>query len=1735
MQTRTHNTFPTIHTEGALLPVDVLQRILAGDDNLGGLAPQAYHLAPNEKLNEMFNRSWSRLLGAWQGFQKGRANLSAGDPGTTLTRERWLQILFGELGFGRLQTARAVEIEGRSYAISHGWEQVPIHLVGCGIDLDRRTAGVAGASRSSPHSLLQEYLNRKEESLWGLLSNGLRLRLLRDNASLTRQAYLEFDLESMFDGEIYSDFTLLWLVCHQSRLEGEKVQECWLEKWVQTAEQRGTRALDDLRSGVEDSIRCLGSGFLRHPANQALRQRLYNGDLSRQDYYRQLLRVVYRLIFLFAAEDRGLLLDPTAPLQARQRYEKHYSTARLRRMAQRPRGGRHDDLYTALRLVMDILGGNVGAEDQQRALTGLGLPALGGYLFSAKALPDLANACLGNSDLLAALRSLAYITEGRTRRAVDYRNLGTEELGSVYESLLELHPDLNTSTGEFTLVSAAGSERKTTGSYYTPSSLIKELLDSALDPVIEQAVSGQGSAISKTPDAIEQRLLALKICDPACGSGHFLIAASHRLAKRLAQVRSGDEEPTPEAQRTALRDVIRSCIYGVDANPLAVELCRVNLWLESLEPGKPLSFLDAHIKCGDSLVGMGPDMTVESLEVPDEAFKEVTGDDKPTAQALRKRNKAERSGQESLFVTLITSKEELAAWLAQRAAAVNAMPEETAAQVQEKEIAYAEVLASQEYNQQRLAADLWSSAFFWQIVKPQGKLETLAPTHAALLHLRAGETLDPELASIARSLADRLRFFHWPLEFPEVFARHPLPRGEGRGEGQNTGFDCVLGNPPWERIKLQEQEFFASREPQIAAAPNKAARDRLIKALKSGDPALHAEFEAAKHDAEAASKFVRCSGRFPLTAVGDVNTYALFAGHNRALMGAQGRAGFIVPTGIATDDTTKNYFGDLVIQRQIASLFDFENREAIFPSVHRSYKFCLLTLSGQPIEKADFLFFATRVDHLKDPLRRFTLAPQEIALFNPNTRTMPIFRTRPDAELTGLIYQSVPVFINEQIENGSPFECEITRTFDMSRFGSQAKTHNQLREIGGFLFPDGKIQLNSQYWIPIIESKTFWILDHRNATYQDVSNEEALKGNCRIVNDDEKLNSVVSVIARFWLQKQVVCQYTTWHLQNYWLGYRNITNVTNERTMVPTVLPRNCSDYTVRLIIGDKIKGLFCLFLAGNLASISFDYFARQSVAGTNFSDYIMKQLPIIPPTHYTLTDLHYITPRMLELTCTAWDVHPFADDVWYEADPDLREGLLGQWQENTIATGGGHHGVARPDWVGPQPEGGFPHPPFKWEESRRAVLCAELDAYYARLYGLNRKQLRYILDPADLTPAELEDILSPYEEVRNPLDPQGYAERAAASTFPGETFRVLRDKDIRKYGEYRTRRLVLEAWERLAESDDAPGSPPVFRPLHKGKEKPSYAELYALDPQSYIGGQAEVFPTTHKETGQRTALKRLRKNASEDACARMKNEIICLVSSDHPHVMPLYEYDKDEYTWYSMPLANQVLSDHALPISGADMLAIARAVAQGLAVGHTRGDYHRDIKPQNILQINNPPRGLRWVIGDWGLVRQTGLTENGQTRTGGGRAFGTANFAPPEFWKDPHNIDATSDIYSLGRVIAWGLTDETPIPNVPLLPEQAGWRELVEEMTKMEKRERLPDMEAVLQWLEGLELGAKEEPPKLFQETTPPEPQEEKLDGDLGYSLYKCSGCGQMVLGFGKEEHVNTVHGGKSQEFVGL
>ena len=1074
--TRLRQEFQTVRSEGGLLPPDLLRRLLDRHSALAGTRPEDYGLSPGERVNEVITHSWNRLRRHYGEFRAAAANVPDGEAATGLTNDKWSLPLLRELGFGFLPASAGPEIGGRTYAIRRFFGPVAVHLVGRGLSLDRRAAGQRGAAAANPHGLVQEFLNRSDAHLWAIVSNGLRLRILRDNQALSRQSYIEFDLEAMFAGEVYSDLVLLWLVVHASRFvprEGERPETCWLEQWTREAEQQGARALGELRGGVERALRILGRGFASHPRNAALRERLRTGALSPDGLHGQLLRVVYRLIFLFVAEDRTLdgqsLLHPRDDSEsgraAREAYATHYGTARLRHLAGRIKGSRHGDLWRQFRLLADALSGEPDSESARRRLA---LPALGSFLWSRESTPELNDAELTNHDFLEALRHLAFTRQNKVLRPVDYRNLGTEELGGVYEGLLALTPQVSGDGADFTFAEFAGNARKTSGSYYTPDSLVQCLLDSALDPVVEEAVRGKSGA-----DA-ERMILDLKVCDPAVGSGHFLVGAAHRLARHLARVRahaSGESEPSPLLYQHALRDVIGCCLYGVDMNPMAAELCRVSLWLEALEPGKPLSFLDHHIRVGNSLLGATPELIEAGL--PDEAFKPLQGDDRKICTGLRRRNKAEReSGQQDMGYLMVAEPSVEYDTLGSRIRWIDESPDDTLGEVRGKEAQFRRLVVSGEYRHRQLVADAWCAAF----VQPKGA--GMDPALCITTDTLRGLETDPDaLATAQRREVERFareyEFFHWHLAFPEVF--------EGEGVG---GFDCVLGNPPWERVKLQEKEWFAERSPEIADAPNAAARKRMIRSLAAGDPELYRAYLDALRQSEGWSHLMRNSGRFPLCARGDINSYAVFAEAMRTVVNERGRVGCVLPTGIATDDTTKFFFQDVVGTKSLVSLFDFENKGVFFPGVHSSYKFCLFTAGGgvQPAaDHAEYVFFAHAVDELRDPERRFTLSPEDIALLNPNTHTCPTFRSRSDAVLAKAIYRRVPVLVREardgQPEN-NPWGIRFSTMFHMSNDSHLFRTREQL-EADGWRLSGNVFRKDESECLPLYEAKMFHHFDHR--------------------------------------------------------------------------------------------------------------------------------------------------------------------------------------------------------------------------------------------------------------------------------------------------------------------------------------------------------------------------------------------------------------------------------------------------------------------------------------------------------------------------------------------------------------------------------------------------------------------------------------------------------------------------------
>lgn len=1375
-------SFTSFRIVGDLLPSSLLDRVFAGDSQIPGTSPETYGLERGESVRQQASSSWLYLVDIWQDFQR---RISDNGPHATearsarVTRERWLRILLRQLGFHQLEADGGVELGGKSFPVSDRSGQVPVHLLGWGTDLDHKTPKVTARA---PQSMVQELLNRDDSRLWAILSNGATLRLLRDSTALVGSAYVEFDLEAIFDGELFSDFVLLYLVCHETRFtvhDDGGPQSCYLEQWRGFAAEQGERALEQLRGGVEQAIAILGTGFISHIDNPQLRARLDPGTvgLRLDDLNRALLRLVYRMLFWFVAEDRGALLVPdpqdadsgtAARLrEARDRYAAYFSSAKLRRLARRHRGGRHTDLWEGVQLVFDGLGSEGGIPE-------LALPGIGGIFESRRddglALPldePLAGARLPNEALLGAVHALSVVkSRGGGLRRVDFGNLGAEELGSVYESLLERIPHYDPERLSYTLDVLPGNERKESGTYYTPTSLVECLLDSALDPLLDEACA------RPTPAERVAALLDITVCDPACGSGHFLVAAARRIAKRIAAEETGEPEPPNSVVRAALRRVTGRCIYGVDVNPMAAELARVALCLEALEPGKPLVFLDQNIRVGNSLLGTAPALLEDGL--PDSAFGPIEGDDRKVAAALRKQNAAERSGQHDLFSPggIPVTNTELAKHAAEIARELPDNLEDLHIHQQRQAL---ELAASAELRQQKLLADTWCAAF----VQPKtDDTRRTAITQATLEGFGAETgTLD---SATAEDLVDRLarqyRFFHWHVEFPHIFRVGNGTTSVDPTTGWAGGFSCIIGNPPWETVELKEEEFFAATQPDIANAANAAERKKMIESLsESGRPSersLYEEFEAELRRMAGWRQLLTSSGRFPRTGVGRVNTYAVFAETARTITGTAGRLGVIVPTGIATDHTTAPFFENIVAEEQLDSLLDFVTNPRLWTEVgHRRYRFSILVVTGRD-RRVQYAEFATLVKHPADlpPRgRRIRVAASDLLLVNPNTGTCPMFQTVRDAEITIGIYKRVPILWRDEPEE-NPWGLSFRQgLFNMATDSGLFRTRDQL-ERGGWKLAGNVFARDGKRMLPLYEAKLVHHFDHRLACYSKRP-EGSQDTELPRLDLDEKNDPGRSVIPRYWVQefdtlsKQkskrdkpvydlgVTSRLEARHWDRGWLlGWRDICRSTDERTLISASIPRAA--------VGDKYLLLFAQadawLLQANLSAMALDYIARQKFAGTSLKYYLIKQLPVLPPAAYDepvswlahATPRDWIQDRVLELSFTAWDMEPFGRDL------------------------------------------GDDGPPFGWDEGRRTSMRAELDSAYFHLYGLQRDEVVHIMDS--------------FDALRR------------------------REEKAQNFGEFRTKRLILERYDAMAEAvrtsvpyqtilDPPPGHGPRH-PDHRGE-----------------------------------------------------------------------------------------------------------------------------------------------------------------------------------------------------------------------------------------------------------------------------------------------------------------------------
>jgi hypothetical protein len=1153
--------------------------------------------------------------------------------------------------------------------------------------------------RKSPHDELQTYLNANTDVQWSVVSDGLTLRVLRDYYHTYARGYVEFDLESIFTNRSYADFRALYRLVHASRFIRGDSEESPLEQLYQVAVATGVKVGEDLQSNVVDALETLGNGLLTPEIREALEE---GGQGAADRYYQDLLRVVYRLLFLMFAEQRGMMADRG------DLYTEEYSISTLRRRSEEKIG--HDqntDLWEGLQVTFDLVGNGVDED-------GLYVPAYNGGLFDDERIEFATDASCPNSALLEAIYDLTHIEQEDYQQRISYADLGVDEIGAVYESLLEFTPryaetpikDQDVAAGDFFL-DDRGIERKDTGSYYTKPELVNELINSSLEPVVDKRVDQEASVESQ-----EKSLLSIDVCDPACGSGAFLIAANDYLGKKLAEIRTQSDYPGEEALREARRDVVQHCLYGVDVNPMAVELAKVSLWINSAVEDEPLNFLDHKIRCGNSLLGTTQKLVDAGL--PDDAYETSGGRDWHPGNEVRKRvrneNKDRQQGQNESLNRWNSGKDTVI----QLAQEIDEIDETDKQSVERKAELNEKLRNRPELQNKQLVFDAWTAAFFW----PMDADTPEYPTPSTIEKLRRNPEPSDEslqgMIDIVEQLAEKHSFFHWRLEFPLVFAN---------GE---TGFDCILTNPPWDKVKPQPKEWFEGKHEKIADA-KKRKRTRLINKLEETNPSLYQEWITTKEDSERKARFMQESGRFEKSATGDLNTYPIFAElTSEELLDKSGRTGIILKTGIGTDKENEKIFGHLVSQDKIISFYDFRNSELLFPDVHQNERFCLLTIGDKPSGDAiDFSFLNTTVDELHDESRHMSLTSAEIKSINPNTKTVPTFRNIRDKELTIGIHSQFPVLVNLE-EGTNPWGITYYQMFHMTNDSDvfEDNTLDELESQGYQLNSSAEFVSNSASgdgdveYLPLYEGKHFHQYDHRLNTYDHSQGDDDPE--IRNVTTQEKSDLDFEPLPEHWVaidefEDEVEDQ--PWN-QDWVFAFRDIADATtNYRTSIGTIIPFIPFGNTASLLLFEEESAEKASLFTSIFNSFTFDFALRQSIGGTHVNKYILEQLPMPEPGsigEYCVTEggsgysslENYLTERVAKLTWTSHSIDEFGAEF------------------DTISG------------------------PVNWKNIDRLTLQAEIDAAVAKLFDINKDDYEYILN----------------------------------------SYEILKEREQSEYGEYRTR-----------------------------------------------------------------------------------------------------------------------------------------------------------------------------------------------------------------------------------------------------------------------------------------------------------------------------------------------------------
>jgi len=847
---------------------------------------------------------------------------------------------------------------------------------------------------------------------------------------------------------------------------------------------------------------------------------------------------------------------------------------------------------------------------------------------------------------------------------------------------------------------------------------------------------------TKDREKKQQAVLSMSVCDPACGSGHFLLAAARRLGRELAKIKTGEDEPTPKEFHLAVRDVIAHCVYGVDVNPLAVDLCKLALWLEGHWTGKPLSFLDHRIKCGNSLLGvLDPKALKEG--VPDDAFTPVAGDDKEVAKAFKRRNRDERRGQPSLPFDGAQHVHDYSIEYQE----LTDISEDTPAGVRKKAVAYRAWRGRKDWWHDWTACNIWTAAFFVPLAKFD---DPTVPTHERLLRFVQRQDSQPQMVAAANALATEMSFFHWRLEFPEVFER--------------GGFDVVIGNPPWEAEELVEKEFFANLAPHIASVRTKAKRAALIADLETAAPQLFRAWKDAVRQFEGRIKFLRDSGAYPLGSSGKLNTYRLFAELAAHLVGPRGRSAQLLKSGIVSAQDGQKLFGSWIRQARVVEVREFINTKLIFPDIVANERFCWIVITGcgEKSRSATYAFGLDRIDQAADTSRLFSALPEELAILNPSDSSVPPVSSQRDYRLVLHIHRSAePLRLEEQAFN--PWSVHYSQGHLNSASDSGLFADNTLEQLlstGATLDDKQWFHRGDEAFMPLYEGKYIAQCNHRFSSFAEVPVQNRFGVKAEAINSSTSQLEEPSfeIQPRYWLAASVAARcFVTKKTQYEWLfGFRDVCRaIVDARTVQACIMPRlPCLDGVPLLVFEGQTQEAAQTALLFNAlwSSFPFDYVARQKIHGAHLTKAIAYQMPV--PTYSALdrneigkTYREFVSERSLELTVVSYSQLHFGRDL------------------------------------------GFAGPPFCWSEHRRFLLRCELDAAFFHLYlptdGNGEWQL-----VRGQTAEELSRLSAIFTRPRDAVE-------HIMDTFP-----IVKRKDQERFdGDYRTKRIILEIYDAMTQA----------------------------------------------------------------------------------------------------------------------------------------------------------------------------------------------------------------------------------------------------------------------------------------------------------------------------------------------